>query len=228
MDLFGLLRSSIGKKMVMSVTSAILLAFVIVHMLGNLQIFLGQKALNDYAEHLEELPYLLWPARIVLLITLILHLLLAFRLTLENRAARPKGYKTKKAVQATLGSKTMMPTGLVILAFIVYHLLHFTFGKTNPKFYHLTDSLGRHDVYSMVVHSFQVPAISVSYVIAMLFLCAHLSHGFSSFPQSLGFDTKKCDGIKIAAKIVSLLIFIGNCSIPAAVLMGWIALPPGA
>jgi succinate dehydrogenase / fumarate reductase cytochrome b subunit len=212
----------------MSVTGAILLAFVIVHMLGNLQIFLGQKALNDYAQHLQELPCLLWPARIILLITLILHLWLAFQLTLENRAARPKNYLQKRAVQATIASKTMMPTGLVILAFIVYHLLHFTLGKTNPEFYHLTDSLGRHDVYSMVVHSFQVPVISISYVVAMFFLCIHLSHGFSSFPQSLGFDTRKCDGIKTAARVVSLLIFIGNCSIPAAILMGWITLPPGA
>lgn len=228
MDLAGFSRTSIGKKMVMAITGVILLTFVIAHMLGNLQIFLGQKALNDYAQHLKELPFLLWPARFVLLGALLMHLWLAFQLTLENRRAKARGYAVHRNVSATFASKTMMLTGLVILAFIIYHLMHFTFGQTNPDLFHQVDSLGRHDVYSMVVRSYQNIYISSAYLVAMFILCVHLSHGIVSFPQSLGLDTRKCQpGLKITARVVAWLIFVGNSSIPVAVLTGYLTLPAG-
>ncbi len=219
-------KSSIGRKAITAITGLILFGFVVVHMLGNLQIFLGQDALNSYAEHLEELVFLLWPARIFLLITVLVHIGVSLGLALENKKARPVPYAKKDTVQASLASRTMVLTGLIILLFIVYHLLHFTFGVTNPEFAHLVDLKGRDDVYSMVVLSFQNYWISGTYVLAMFFLCVHLSHGLASFPQSLGLNNEKLMPIfKIAARVLALAIFVGNSSIPLAILLGIVKLP---
>jgi succinate dehydrogenase / fumarate reductase, cytochrome b subunit len=221
-------NSSIGKKMGMAVTGFFLFGFVIAHMLGNLQIFLGAEALNAYAAQLQSLTELLWPARIFLLTNLILHVWLAVRLTAENRRARPVPYGMKKTVQASYASKTMMMTGLIVLAFTIYHLLHFTFGKVHPQYYHLTDAQGRNDVYSMVVLSFRAPWIAAAYILAMIPLCLHLSHGVSSLFQSLGLNHAKYQPVLTwAGKVVGLVIFIGNSSIPLAVYLHWVALPQG-
>ena len=213
----------------MALTGFILFGFVVGHMLGNLQIFLGQDALNDYAEHLHDLPLLLWPARVFLLISLVLHIGVAAVLTVENRRARGKAYAVKDAVVAGYASKTMMLSGVIILFFAVYHLLHYTFGIVHCEFFGLTDAQGRMDVYSMVVRSYQNYGISGVYIAAMFPLCLHLSHGLSSFPQSLGFDVAKHERLcKSLAYALTLIIFIGNSSIPAAVLLGFIRLPAGA
>ena len=210
----------------MAVTGLILSGFVVAHMLGNLQIFLGPAALNGYAEHLQEMPYLLWPARVILLATLILHMALAAQLTLENRKARPVAYAFKDTVQASYASRTMMMSGIIIFLFIVYHLLHFTFGLTNPEYYGVADDQGRHDVYAMVVMSFRDAPIAFTYILAMAVLCLHLSHGLRSFPQSLGFDTQKhAHAVDFFAWAFTVAIFLGNCSIPAAVFLNLIALP---
>ena len=204
----------------MAVTGLLLFGFVIAHMLGNLQIFLGPEALNSYAEHLEELPFLLWPARIFLLITLMIHMVAAIQLAIENKKARPVPYAVEKTVQASYASRTMLMSGLVIFAFIVYHLLHFTWGVTTPEFFHLVDSKGREDVYSMVILSFQNASISIAYIVAMAVLCFHLSHGIPGFFQSLGFsDEKSTPGLKIFGAASAVIIFIGNSSIPLAALL---------
>lgn len=210
----------------MAVTGLMLFGFVVAHMLGNLQIFLGPEALNSYAEHLASLPVLLWPARIILLGTLILHVGTAICLTRENQSARPVAYAQSNTLRASYASRTMMMSGVIVSLFIVYHLLHFTFRVVGPSPHTLLDEKGRHDVYSMVVLGFQNIWISSSYILAMAALCFHLSHGLRSFGQSLGIDTQKnaCFFNKFALGF-SILIFAGNSSIPLAVLLGFVKLP---
>ena len=163
---------------------------------------------------------LLWPARIFLLINLILHVSTASWLTIENRKARGQQYSFKDTVQASYASRTMMMSGGIVFVFIVYHLLHFTFGITNPGLFHLHDAKGRIDVYTMVVSSYQNLGISAVYVVAMALLCMHLSHGLSSLFQSLGLSHAKFrTGISLFSKGMALLIFVGNSSIPVAVLL---------
>lgn len=205
----------------MAVTGLILFGFVVAHMLGNLQIFLGPDALNSYAEHLEELPALLWPARAVLLTSLLLHVFTAVSLAHENKKARPIGYKANQSVQLTYASRTMVMSGIIVFAFIVYHLFHFTFDIAHPEFCGKLDAKGRDDVYSMVVMSFRQPAIALTYVFAMFVLCAHLRHGVQSVFQTLGLSNENTrrgfDKLAIAA---ALLIFAGNTSIVACSYFG--------
>ena len=218
---FGILRSSLGKKYVMAVTGLMLLGFVIAHLAGNLTIFLGADWLNDYSEHLAHSPLLLWPARVLLLTALLLHMSTALCLTLENRRARPIPYSVQNTVQATLASRTMIFTGLAVFFFIVYHLMHFTWGVTNPEFFELTDPKGRKDIYSMVILSFQNPLISGAYLLALFILCVHLGHGASSFLQSLGLTREPMlKKMKTVGVALGWLIFIGFASIPAASLLG--------
>ncbi len=212
----------------MAVTGLALFLFVIVHMLGNLQIFLGREVLNGYAEHLKELPALLWPARIFLLCALVLHIFTSLSLAIENKKARPVAYAQKNTVQASYASRTMVVSGSLIFLFIVYHLLHFTFGLTHPQYYHLTDSQGRHDVYSMVILSFRDLWVSGFYVVAMAVLCTHLSHGVQSLFQSLGLSNEHtAPFFQKMALTAAIIIFLGNASIPAAALLGFLKLPPG-
>ncbi len=207
----------------MAVTGLLLLGFVIVHMLGNLQIFLGPDALNDYSKHLKEMPLLLWPARIFLLITLVTHILVSMSLAIENRNARPVRYAAQDTIQASYASRTMVMSGIIIFLFIIYHLLHFTFGKIQPQFFEHLDPKGRQDVYGMVVYGFQNIYVSASYIFAMAVLCFHLSHGIMSLFQSLGLSSEATAPLfKKTAIGLSLLIFIGNCSIPASVLLGFV------
>ncbi len=223
--------TSIGKKAVMALTGLILFGFVMMHMVGNLQIFLGQDALNGYAEFLEDTGELLWVARGVLLTSLVIHVITAVMLTRENRAARPVGYAHEDTVQASYASRTMLMGGLIVFAFIVYHLLHFTLGKAHPQYSGLREILdpkGREDVYSMVVVSFHNVWISAAYVGAMIPLCMHLSHGFQSLFQSLGFNHAKYTPLIRKASIAfSALIFAGNTSIPLACLFDLVKIPAG-
>src|SRR2546426_5597300 len=147
-------RSSIGKKYIMAITGLLLFVFVIVHMLGNLQVYLGQEPMNAYAALLKSKPALLWTARVGLFIVAVLHIVSALQLAAENRASRPQAYAEGKPI-ATLASRTILVSGLIIFAFIVYHLMHFTFGVTNPDLMELHDAMGRHDVYTMVVEGFR-------------------------------------------------------------------------
>ena len=218
---FGILRSSLGKKYVMAVTGLMLLGFVIAHLAGNLQIFLGADWLNDYSEHLEKIPLLLWPARVLLLTALILHMATAICLTIENKKARPIPYGVQETVQASLASRTMIFTGMAVFLFIIYHLMHFTFGAINPQFYELTDPKGREDIYSMVILNFQNPLIAGVYILALWMLCMHLGHGASSFLQTLGLTREPMlKKMKIAGAVLGWLIFLGFASIPASSLMG--------
>ena len=213
-------RSSLGKKYVMAITGFLLFLFVIVHMAGNLQVYLGQGPMNAYAELLKSRPGLLWTARAGLFVIAVLHIISALQLAAENRAARPEPYAEGKPI-ASLASRTILLSGLIVFAFIVYHLMHFTFGVTNPDFMDLHDASGRHDVFTMVVEAFRNPYVSAFYIISMGLLCLHLSHGVSSLFQSLGIRRKgTVAAFNSFAPIAAIVIFIGNCSIPIAILAG--------
>lgn len=217
-------RSSLGKKYVMAISGLLLFLFVIVHMLGNLQVYLGPEPMNAYAALLKSKPALLWTARAGLLVLAILHITSAVTLAAENRAARPETYDKGKPI-ASFASRTILVSGLIIFAFVIYHLMHFTFGVTNPEFMKLEDFNAQHDVYKMVVLGFSNPWVSAFYLISMGLLCLHLSHGLSSMFQSLGLRSKSnLRIVTMFARVSALIIFIGNCSIPISILAGVVKL----
>jgi succinate dehydrogenase / fumarate reductase cytochrome b subunit len=224
----GFFGSSLGKKYIMAVTGAAMFGFVIAHMLGNLQVFLGPEAINDYGYFLQSKPELIWPARIGLLLMVLLHIWAAIKLTAENRAARPKGYAEFKIVAASFASRTMFVSGILLLAFIVYHLLHFTvqvpaINMTGKSFLTLEDAKHHHDVYRMMVLGFQQPLVSVFYVISMAVLSLHLSHGVASMFQSLGWKNRLYGKfIDRFALFSAGALIVGYSAIPLAVLGGLI------
>jgi succinate dehydrogenase / fumarate reductase cytochrome b subunit len=222
--LFG---SSVGRKLVTAGTGVLLIAFLFGHMFGNLKVFQGQEALNSYAAWLQGHP-LLWLMRAGLLTLFVVHIWLTLSLARENRAARPVGYRryTPRAVRFT--SRYMALSGLLVLSFVVYHLLHFTFGVVDAANTRLLDARGQLDVYASVVWSFQNPWIAGSYVISMLLLGAHLWHGTTSVFQTLGLRHESYQTMirVISAAAVAALV-IGNCSIPILIWAGRVALPGG-
>ena len=219
-------KSSVGAKFIMALTGVILVGFVFGHMSGNLLVFAGQQAYNDYAAMLKGMGGILWAVRGALLAAVLLHILSGMRLAAINRAARPVAYAKKRHLEAKLSGRTMALSGLLLFAFIVYHLLHFTVGVTHPEHFALRDSLGRHDVYSMFVRGFQDPAVSASYMVAVVLLGMHLSHGISSMFQSLGLNTPKYEPvIKALGPALSIIVVLGNFSMPIAVMAGYIAMP---
>lgn len=220
------LSSSIGMKTVMAFSGAALLGFIIVHMLGNLQIFLGRDAFNAYAHFLKEKVGLLWAARIVLLTMLGLHVITALRLRQVNSSARRADYIYKDVVQASFASTTMIASGLLILVYIVYHLGHFTLGVFHPEvFWSSIDSSGHQDVYAMTIRGFQNRLVAWGYILAMGVLFLHLSHAMESFFQTLGVS---CPRNSLFFKQLSALfagaIFIGFVSIPISVQLGFLKL----
>jgi succinate dehydrogenase cytochrome b subunit len=210
------LRSSIGKKVVMALSGVVLFGFVVGHMLGNLQVYAGPTALNAYAESLRKVPALLWAARTTLLVAVGLHIWAAVSLTALNRRARPVGYREKGHRESTYASRTMRWTGVLLLVFIVYHLLHFTWGTVHPSFV-------PGDVYHNFVAGFRVTLVSAFYIAAMLALGLHLYHGVWSMMHTLGFSHPRYDPLRyrVAAAITAVVV-IANISFPVAVLAGWL------
>lgn len=209
-------HSTIGKKAVMAVSGLILFLFVVGHLIGNLQIYEGPEKLNNYAVFLRSMPALLWAVRITLLVMVILHIWSSVQLALRKFDARPTGYVKHKSTESSYASRTMYWSGPIILAFIIYHLMDFTFGTVNPNF---QDG----NVYANVIASFQMIPVSAFYIIAMLLLCMHLYHGLWSMFQSLGFAHPRYSPVlKRGAAVAAILIALGNISIPVSVLAGWV------
>lgn len=214
-------KSSIGQKVLMAATGAFLIVFIVMHLLGNLEIFMGRDALNDYAVLLRKIPKALWSLRILTLFSFVTHIYLSIKLSLENKAARPVAYAQKTNVAATTASRTMMLSGTTLLAFVLYHLAHLTFGWTHPEHFGLVDELGRHDVYAMAVAGFQNPILVIFYLIAQVSLGFHLSHGFSSAAQTFGLTKKPYDDLfRQGGRLFALLIVLGYSSIPLSVYFG--------
>jgi len=211
--------------MIMAVTGLALCLFLIGHLSGNLLTFVGADAFNDYAARLKSLGPLLWVARIGLLAVFGTHVVTAIMLTRKNRAARPEGYVFSSTLQASYASRTMVVSGMVTLLFVLYHLAHFTLHWVDSANATHMDYLGRHDAFQMLVLGFQNPITSGLYIVAMLVLGSHLSHGLSSLFQSLGLNHKNFSPtIRKIAPLLGWTIVLGFISIPVAVLAGIIAL----
>jgi len=219
--LANLYRTSVGKKIVMAVTGIVLLFFVIGHMLGNLKIYFGQKDYDHYAAFLREVGFplfprtaLLWVARLGLLTAVVLHITAAIQLSAQSFAARPIRYRMRQRLAFSYASYTMRWGGVVILLFVIYHLLHLTFGAVHSSF-----EEGK--VFHNVVTGFQVPIVSIAYIAAMIVLGLHIYHGLWSSFQTLGINNPKYNAWRRpTALAVSLIIVLGNISIPLAVLAG--------
>ena len=206
--------STIGKKAIMAVTGLILFGFLVAHMLGNLQVFLGREVMNHYAETLHGNPALLWGTRIVLLISVLLHTWAAIQLTALKAAARPIPYAKPGNVQASTGSRTMMLSGPVIALFVVGHLLHLTTGTIHPQFVEL-------HAYENVVNAFSNPIASGLYIVVMILVGFHLSHGIWSMFQSVGFSHPRYTPlVKKFAAVFSWVLIAGFIAVPIAVLAG--------
>ncbi len=217
-----LIESSVGKKYLMAMTGLVLVVFVLLHMLGNLQIFIGPEALNFYAHKLQTLPAALkWGFRLFLLASLAVHVWMATLLTIENRKARPQNNVTEAVVQASYASRTMRWSGYILVAFIIFHLLHFTvrvvFDFSNLR-YDLHGELV-HDVYAMVIIGYSHWYVSLFYILSMGLLCMHLSHGISSMFQSMGWRNENWHHrLNLLAVVSGWFIFLGFASIPLSVL----------
>ncbi len=216
-----LLRSTLGKKAVMAVTGLLLFGFVLVHMAGNLKLYLGAEAMNHYGEWLRTVGYpmlphggALWIARAVLLAAVGLHIWAATVLTLQSRAARPVAYERRETAVATYASRTMRWGGVIVLAFIVWHLLDLTVGTVNPAFVP-----GK--PYENLVASFSNPLVAGFYALANVLLGLHLYHGLWSFFQTLGWNHPAWNGARRSfATLFALLVTLGNVSFPLAVVLG--------
>lgn len=209
-------RSTVGKKVVMAVTGAMLVLFLVGHMIGNLQVYLGAEAYNHYAEALKALGAGLWAIRLGLLMILVIHLWSSFLLWRTSSNARPVSYKKWTPDASTYASRTMRWTGPIIAAYALFHILHLTVGVQQPWF-------DPHNVYGNVVRGFQNPLLSGIYIVSMLLLVFHLYHGAWSFLQSLGANHPRYNQWrKNGALVVTALIGLGFIAVPLGVLAGWV------
>ncbi len=221
-------NSSIGKKFIVAITGLMLVVFLLGHLSGNLLIFAGRDAFNEYAYFLHHMLHGVgvWIARIGLLGALVLHVVATIQLTIQNKASRTD-YKVQKSQRSTLSSTLMIWSGLTILSFIVYHILHFTVRAGNDynsvEYAIMLHGHKAHDAYTMVMHGFSwMPAV-IAYVIAMISLCSHLSHGVASIFQTLGLRNKKsAAAIDLGAKLYTLIIFVGFLSVPLSIYFGFV------
>ncbi len=224
----SIMKSSVGRKVMMAITGASFFLFLIAHLAGNLLVFAGADALNEYAVALRQFPVLLWISRIFMISFFLMHIGIGIKLYLENKTARPMGYVKNVNLISSSASRTMILSGLVLLSFVVYHLLHFTFVITNPEFADLVDSAGRFDAYSMIILGFQNYYVSAIYIIAIIFLSLHVSHGFFSLFQTLGLTKESLlKKIQMIGNLFAAILMIGFLSIPIAVLAGILTLPSG-
>ena len=220
-----LTQSSVGRKIIMAVTGIVLVAFVCVHLLGNSSVFLGADAINAYAQKLHSLGPFVWVFRLVMLAAFAIHIIFGIQLTLENRAATPEKNVQVKRLKTGFGAETMLVTGLVMLAFVVYHLLQFTVRVTNPEIYIPLGNSGMVDVYYMVVNGFKSTLTVIIYLIGMAFLFLHVSHGFQSVFQTLGLSNDKSLPVTgMVSKLVGFVLLVGYVAIPLLVIAGLIKL----
>ena len=218
------ITTSVGRKGIMAVTGTIMVLFVIVHMLGNTHLWEGPKegglsAMDHYAHLLRTFPAFLWFFRIVMFVVAVTHVTVGIWLWLENRAARPSGYAVMKTVKATFASRTMIWSGAIIMGFLIYHLLNLTIGTAGP----VSMEEGPTKVFDNVVRTFQVPWISILYIVGQILLFFHLSHGISSLFQTLGFrHPKYMTAVERGGTLLAFLICGINILLPISVLLGWV------
>jgi succinate dehydrogenase / fumarate reductase cytochrome b subunit len=245
MSKFNPFNSTIFNKVVMAVTGFLLVLFIMVHALGNLQIFLGKETFNGYAAFLKSTGELLWIFRIGLLVFIGLHIFTSVKLKFLNWSAKPQGYKVKNFVKATLYSRTMIYSGITICLFVTYHILHFTAYVTNPEYCQMKEMCGpklqttamiemkdgsieqinagngifeRHNAFGMVISGFESPLISIVYILAVLFLGLHLAHAIQSMFQTLGWNGPTLSPIlTILSRVVGWGLFVAFASVPVGI-----------
>jgi succinate dehydrogenase / fumarate reductase cytochrome b subunit len=221
MAVLTLYKTTIGKKVIMAVTGLILIGFTIGHMYGNLHTFEGPAALNEYGAFLREFGHpavggeqALWLVRTVLLVSAVLHIWAALRLTQVDLASRPVGYRVKRTVSGSLAARTMRYSGVVLALFIVYHILHLTTGTVHADFRH-------GDIYHNVVVTFRNPIVVLIYLVSMVMLGFHLFHGVWSMSQSLGLNNRGRNRFwGTLAGVISVVVTLGFVTVPLAVLFG--------
>lgn len=222
-------KSSIGKKWIVGISGGLLVFFVIAHLVGNLTIYVGPygEGINVYAQTLHTSQVFLWAARGGLLVLFAVHIFTALLLALENRRARPQRYAVNAHIQSTIFVRTMVLSGLLVLCFIIFHVLQFALGFN--AYSQLIDLEGRHDVAAMIIMSFHNPLVSGFYLLSLVILGLHLSHGISSIFQTFGLNGRKTSPtIKIGAIVVAWVLMAGFASIPVAAVTGCLkVLPPG-
>lgn len=216
-----LARSSIGKKIVMAVSGVVLVLFLIGHLLGNLLIFRGPEAINAYALKLRKLDWLLWMARGGLLAALVAHTVTSIQLAIENRRARPVGYAVYRPGATNWVRRTMVLSGVLVLVYVGYHLLHFTFHAVHHELMPAHHAGAEHNVHLMMVRSFQQPLIAIAYILGVAVVCLHVSHGAGSTVQTLGMNSERTlPLVTWAGRLLALGLFLGYSAIPLAVWMG--------
>ncbi|UCG79297.1 MAG: succinate dehydrogenase cytochrome b subunit [Nitrospirota bacterium] len=216
-----LIRSSVGRKIIMAVTGQLMVLFVILHVAGNMTIYFD--LINAYAEKLHAFPPIVWSYRIIMITVVLTHIVFGLILKIENLLSNPHGYVIKQSIRKTFASETMIWSGAFIALFIVYHLFHFTVQSINPELSARlnTDAMGRPDVMNMLVGNFQIASIGLFYVSGMIALLLHLSHGVQSSFQTLGLNSEKSIPIIVkAGKLAAFLIFVAYVSIPILIMVG--------
>lgn len=212
-----LFTSTVGRKILMAITGILMVLFVVAHLLGNSSIFFG--GLNAYAEHLHALPPLVWAFRLAMLTFLVVHVIYSIQITMENSAANPQGYAVKRQLKANFSSENMIWTGVLLLLFIFYHILHFTL-RVMPDVSAFAGQVPG-DVFGMVVASFSHAVVALIYVAAMIALFLHLKHGIQSFFQTMGWSSDRSLPVIVKVGVVVAVIFlIGYSSIPVSILTG--------
>lgn len=217
-------QSSIGKKLVVAVTGLAMVLFLAGHLSGNLLIFVGPEAFDEYAKFLHAAGHgaLIWVARVGLLVVVTLHVVATIQLTRQNRAARTDRYEYKATIQASKSSRLMIVSGLTILSFIIFHILHFTV-RVNADL----AEIAKESPYAMVIAGFSGGALQalvvLFYIISMTLLCSHISHGVASMFQTLGFRSKNSAGLIQRISVgYAVVIWLGFISIPIAILLGFV------
>ena len=222
-----LLKSSIGRKILMAITGQSMVLFAVIHLLGNSSIFGWLPGgINAYAHHLHSLPSpIIIGFRLGLLLFVCVHIWYGIQLTIENRGGRPQQYAVKSTQKATFASENMIWTGVLLMAFILYHLAHFTFQIINPDTAALNHLVPLHgdnvpNVLGMVVSAFQNMLVTLIYAGAMLILFLHLSHGIQSFFQSMGWSNDRVQPfITKAGTLAALALFLGYAAVPLTILL---------
>lgn len=211
--------STIGLKFLMAVTGVAMVGFVLQHMAGHLQVFAGQQAYNDYAAFMQGLGMIKWGARAGLVAVVVVHIACAVKLTQRNMAARPSRYEALKAQRSTPWGRSMILTGWVILAFILFHLAHFTFEVV--LWDDLVDAQGRRDVYTNFVRSFQNPVVTLTYLLCVVAVSLHLSHAVSSMFRTLGLATGRFkEPLHKVGPAIAAVAGVGFAIVPLACLLG--------
>src|SRR6056297_808337 len=217
----SVIQSSVGRKIIMALTGIVLIAFICVHLLGNSSIFIGPDALNAYAQKLHSLGPVVWIFRLVMLFVFVVHIIFGIQLSLENSAAKPDKNIQIKRLRTGFAAQTMVISGLVLLAFVVYHILHFTVRVPGMGVYEMNPATDMVNVYTMVVSGFHQAFTVLLYVVGMIFLALHVSHGFQSFFQTLGLNNDRSLPVfGTISKLVSVVLLIGYISIPVLILFG--------